>query len=387
MWFTLSGPQAEHHTRVNDRFTAEHSGIRIEQLIVAEADMTAKLAAALAGGRPPDLATFGGAARIAELIEHKKVVSLSRYRRDLARLDWNDAFKRVVVRGDDLYAMPVQAATLALFYNVELYQRAGLDPNRPPATWAELVATAKAIARPAQQVWGHYIGTKPITWTADQVWIAYLWQAGGEWLSPDGKQAAFNSDAGVEALQFWTDLVQTHQVAPPKAVDNLIMGGDFETGTVGHMTLYAPWAIRAEGMKFPVRTALLPRHRQAATVTGIATVPIFSDSKQRDAAWRYLDWLSQPENLVFYLSGFGSTPPRASVAESAAWKAFAAQHPLLQAFADGQPHGRLPYFGKGAQEIAVQVAQAIEAAVFKQKPPRQALDDAARQANAILARA
>ena len=69
-----------------------------------------------------------------------------------------------------------------------------------------------------------------------------------------------------------------------------------------------------------------------------------------------------------------------------AWTAFAAQHPLLQAFVDGLPQARLPYVGTGAQEIAVQVAQAIEAAVFAQKSPRQALDDAARQANAILAR-
>ena len=237
------------------------------------------------------------------------------------------------------------------------------------------------------QRWGHAIGTKPITWTAEQIWIAYLWQAGGEWLSPDGKQAAFNSAAGVEALEFWADLVQKHQVTPPKAVDNLIMGEDFEAGAVAHMTIYSIWVIRAEGMRFPVRTAPLPRHRQPASVAGMVTVPIFSESRQRDAAWAYLDWLSRPDNLIYYLSGFGTTPPRKSVAELAAWTAFAAQHPLLQPFVDSQPQARLPYFGTGAQEIAIQVAQAIEAAVFGQKSPRQALDDAARQANAILARA
>ena len=71
----------------------------------------------------------------------------------------------------------------------------------------------------------------------------------------------------------------------------------------------------------------------------------------------------------------------------AAWTAFAAQHPLLQAFVDSLPQARLPYFGTGAQDIAVLVAQAIEAAVFGQKSPKQALDDAARQADAVLARA
>jgi multiple sugar transport system substrate-binding protein len=387
LWFPLTGPQADHQARVNEAFTGQHPGIQIEQLIVPDAELAVKLAAAVAGGVPPELATIGGASRIAELIANKRVVSLTRYRKDVARLDWHDAFKRVLVRGDDLYALPVQAATLALFYNVELYQRAGLDPDATPRTWEALLANAQAIARPEAQIWGLYVATKPTTWTSEQVWAAYLWQAGGEWLSGDGTRAAFNSDAGVEALQFWTDLVQRYRVAPQKAVDNLVMGQDFEAGATGQITHYSAWAIRAEGMRFPVRTATLPGHRQAATVAGTATMPIFAASRQRDAAWTYLDWLSQPDNLVFYLSGFGSPPPRASVAESAAWRAFAAQHPLLQAFVDGQPQARLPYFGKGAQEIALRVAQAIEAAVYKQQTPKQALDDAARESDAILARA
>jgi ABC-type glycerol-3-phosphate transport system substrate-binding protein len=386
LWFSLTGQQAEHHARVNERFTAQHPQLRVELLTVPESELTAKLAAAVAGGRPPDMASLGGATRIAELIEYKRVVPLTRFRRDLARLDWYDALKRVVVRGDDIFALPTQAATMGLFYNADLYERAGLDPNAPPRTWAELLANAQAIARPQEQRWGHAIGTKPITWTAEQIWIAYLWQAGGAWLTPDGKEAAFNAAPGVEALQFWTDLVQKYRVAPPKAVDNLVMGEDFESGTVAHMTIYSIWVLRAEGMRFAVRTAPLPRQAQAATVAALVSIPIFSESTQHAAAWAYLDWLSQPENLIFYLSGFGTTPPRRSVAETDSWKAFAAQHPLMQAFVDSQPQSHLPYFGTGAQEIAVRVAQAIEAAVFAQKPPKQALDEAARQANAILAR-
>jgi len=387
MWFGLAGPQMEWVNKVDDKFTAENPGIKVELVVVPEADVTTKLAAAIAGGAPPDLSTFGGPTRIAELIENKQVESLTKYRKDIAKLDWYDAIKSVVVRGDDMYALPVQSGALAFFYNVDLYTKAGLDPNKPPQTWDDVLKNAKAIAKPDQQIWGHYVGTKPITWTADQIWIAYLWQAGGEWMAKDGKTVAFNSDAGVEALQFWTDLVQTHKVAPQKSVDNVVMGGDFESGTVGQMTLYSVWAIRSEAMKFPVKTAPMPRHKQFGSVAGIGTVPIFRDSKKKDAAWKYLNWLSQPDNAVYYLQGFGSPPARQSIADSLAWKAFAAQHPLMQAFLDSQKQARQVYYGKGAQEIAVQVAQAIEAAVFKQKTPRQALDDAAKASNAILARA
>jgi ABC-type glycerol-3-phosphate transport system substrate-binding protein len=139
-------------------------------------------------------------------------------------------------------------------------------------------------------------------------------------------------------------------------------------------------------MRFPVRTAPLPRHTRAATVAAGVSVPLFAESRQRDAGWAYLDWLSQPDPLVFLLSGLGGVPPRRSLAASAAWTAFAAQHPLLQAFVDSQPQARLPYFGPGAQDVAVLVAHAIEAAVLNQRSPKQALDDAARQADAVLAR-
>jgi ABC-type glycerol-3-phosphate transport system substrate-binding protein len=191
---------------------------------------------------------------------------------------------------------------------------------------------------------------------------------------------------GVEALQFWADLVQRFRVAPPKAVDNLVLGADFEAGGVGHMPIYSVWAIRAEGLTFPVRTAPLPRHTRAATVAAGVSIPLCAESRQRDAAWWYLDWLSRPAPLVDLLSGLGDIPPRPSIAASAAWAAFAARHPLLQAFVDSQPQARLPYFGPGAPEIAGRVAEAIEAAVLNQRSPKQALDDAARQADALLAR-
>jgi ABC-type glycerol-3-phosphate transport system substrate-binding protein len=58
----------------------------------------------------------------------------------------------------------------------------------------------------------------------------------------------------------------------------------------------------------------------------------------------------------------------------------------VQAFLDSQPQAQLAYFGKGAQEIATQVGQAIEAAVFNRKSPKQALDDAAKASDEILAR-
>jgi multiple sugar transport system substrate-binding protein len=236
-------------------------------------------------------------------------------------------------------------------------------------------------------VWGHYVGTKPVTWSADQVWISYLWSAGGEWLSPDNKQAAFNSPAGVEALQFYVDLVNEHKVTPLKPIDNIVTGNDFETGKIGHMTLYPIWTVRAAQMKFPVRTAPMVKHKQAGAPLGMGSMPIFSDSKNKEAAFSYIEWLMKPENAVFWVSGLGNLPTRPSISGSQAWKDHVAKYPLIQPFVDAQPQARVAYFGKGAQEVATLVGQAIENAVYKRKSAKDALDEAAKQANEVLGRA
>ena len=94
----------------------------------------------------------------------------------------------------------------------------------------------------------------------------------------------------------------------------------------------------------------------------------------------------KPENSVFWVSGLGNLPPRMSTRDSAAWKEHAARHPLVQPFVEAQPQAKLAYFGKGAQEVATQVGQAIESAVFQKKSAKQALDDAAKASNEILGR-
>ena len=385
MWFDIPGTQAEHVKKVNDKFTAEH-GIEVRTTVVSIAEMSTKLATAIAGGSPPDVAYLGGPTLISNLMQAGKVESLTKYQKDVGTVDWLDPIKKLLTRGDDFYALPVNSGVLGLYYNTDLYKGAGLDPDKPPATWDDLIKNAKAIANADQQVWGHYIGTKPIAWSADQVWIAYLWQAGGSWLSPDEKQAAFNSEAGVEALKFYVDLVHEHKVTPLKAIDNIVSGNDFETGKLGHMQLYPIWVLRAEMMSFGVKTAPMPKHKTSAAPLGMGTIPIFSDSKNKDAAWTYLSWLMKPDNAVLWVSGLGNLPARSSIRDAPAWKEHVAAHPLTQSFIDAQPQAQLAYFGKGAQEVSTQVGQAIESAVFQRKSPKQALDDAAKAADEILAR-
>ncbi len=79
-------------------------------------------------------------------------------------------------------------------------------------------------------------------------------------------------------------------------------------------------------------------------------------------------------------------PPRLSFRGDPSWKEYEATHPLLPAYLEAQKSTDLPYFGPGAQEIGTEVGKAIEAVVFGQKTPQQALDEATRAGQTILDR-
>ncbi|MHB1415824.1 MAG: ABC transporter substrate-binding protein [Chloroflexota bacterium] len=385
-WFNQGGDQLKHVESIAAKFMEQNKDIEIVTTTVMQADMSTKLGTAIAGGSPPEIAHIGGANITSSVIAAGQCEPLNNYRKDIATLDWLGPLKEVLIRDGTMYAVPVNSGSLGFFYNADLYKASGLDPAKPPATWDDLVKYTQAIAKPDKQIWGHYIGTKVSTWAAGEIWVAYLWQAGGDFVSPDGTEITFNSEAGVEALQFWVDLVQKYKVTPLKTVDPAVMGGDFGTGNVGSMTLYPVWVAKVATMNFKGMSAKLPKYKQEATPLGFGSAPIFKGAKEKEAAWVYLDWLMQPENAIAWVKGLGNLPTRLSMRDEPAWKEYAAGQPLVSSFAEAQPSARLSYYGPGSVELTMEVAKAIEAAIYGQKTAKQALDDAAKTAADVLKR-
>ncbi len=114
---------------------------------------------------------------------------------------------------------------------------------------------------------------------------------------------------------------------------------------------------------------------------------VMDKAKNRDVGWAFARFIGlEPANGAFWNISFGQLPPRLSFREDPGWKAYEAENPLLPAYLEAQKSTDLPYFGPGAQEIGTEVGKAIEAVVFGQKTPQQALDDAARAGQTILDR-
>ena len=107
-------------------------------------------------------------------------------------------FDPITIYDGQRFGVPVQRAGLgAMCYNLELLEKAGLDPNKLPATWDELVAAAEKMSNPADNQWGLELSNQPGFGTAQAYW-SFMVSAGGDLITPDGKASCIlNSEAGL----------------------------------------------------------------------------------------------------------------------------------------------------------------------------------------------
>ncbi|MFW6023085.1 MAG: extracellular solute-binding protein [Halanaerobiaceae bacterium] len=103
------------------------------------------------------------------------------------------------------YGIPWFAETRVLFYNVDMFEEAGVEP---PESYLELVEVGKEIIDEFGE--GKAIATAGTgAWDLIHNWAIILWAHGGDMLNNDSTTAAFNSDAGVRAMNYWVNLVAT----------------------------------------------------------------------------------------------------------------------------------------------------------------------------------
>jgi multiple sugar transport system substrate-binding protein len=198
--------------------------------------------------------------------------------------------------------IPFRGHAFTLFYRKDLYDRLGL---KVPTTWAELEANAKAI----QDATG-VAGLAPYYGVSGGqnmfLWQSLLWSNGGD-LFDDKWRPIFNNEAGVEATQRYVDWLLVDKIAPPGAVDfnEQAAQADLSQGRSAH---FIGWSWMYGNFINPTLTvtdvvgnvAFAPPpgwegKGKPATYGYIWEVGIYKNSRNKDAAWEYLKWLTHPE--------------------------------------------------------------------------------------------
>jgi multiple sugar transport system substrate-binding protein len=362
-----------------------HPNITIEFQAVSAGQSTTKLITQVAGGTAPDVA-FVDASAVEEFASRNALVNLDGYMAGSPTSkpdNFVPAFLQMSQFGGSTYGIPYDGETTGLFYRTDMFEQAGIA--EPPATWEEFEADAKALTDPAAKQYGFIVFAPE----AEYYWEPFLWQAGGHLTTPDGKDIAFDSPEGKQAAEFYVGL---RDYSPPDYYSSNSWDGRVAFAT-GKVAMYEAGAWFGGEMKssFPKidgkwDVAPMPSGPGgcATTVAG-DSLAMFSQSKNQDAAWMWIEYLTKPENMKAWTYGEPTTtllPPRTDLLSDPDLGKF---NPWLQGFADQMNCAVSDNLdNKNWAEVADALNTDLGKAIFGDIPPDEAIDSAAQKGRQLM---
>jgi multiple sugar transport system substrate-binding protein len=318
------------------QFESEYPTIDVKFEGVGPGQAREKLLTEIAGGNAPD-AAFVDAGFVQDLASRGALVNLDGYiagSDTVAAEDYVEGFRNTALLEGSMYGLPFDGETTGLFYRTDLFAEAGIEG--PPQTWAEFEQTAAALTDPSKNQYG----VAMFSTEAAYYFYPWLWQAGGDLLTPDGQDIAFDSPEGIEAAEFYVELAQKY--APPDYIPSNSWDGrvTFASGKAA-MYIAGNWFAGNTIAEFPDiegkwASAPLPRgDAGCATTLAGDSLTVLEGSDQQDAAWLWIEFLSRPENMTTWTIGEETTtllPPRQSLLQSDALTSHDKE--FLQGFAD-----------------------------------------------------
>ncbi|MEO7715247.1 MAG: extracellular solute-binding protein [Capsulimonas sp.] len=321
IWGLESGEETKDQDAQIAEFEKRNPGVKVSALSMGAGAMNPqKLMTAIVGEVPPDLvrqdrftvgdwASRGAFRSLNDFLDEDarggdpKAIKQS----DYVPATWSE-----VLYEGKTYGIPQDTDDRVLYYNKTMFRKAGLDPEKPPQTWSELISDAKKLTKRNAVGGFEQIGFIP---TYGEGWLyLWSWQAGGELLSPDGRTCTLanpGTEYALKSIVDWWDALggvdninafsgSFHgQEQDPLMTGKLAMevGGD---GIINSIARYHP------EVDFGVCPVPVPDDRfnqvgkfkgqpKFLTWSGGAAWVIPQGAAHARAAWKFIQWMNSPE--------------------------------------------------------------------------------------------
>ena len=339
-------------------FEAKNPDITVNMQIVPWSDQQQKITTALASGSLPDVSMMGNDV-VAQYAANGSLVPLDSYLDGWSASEGIDV-KQDMYAGDlsyytyngKLYGAPLADETRMLYYNTEFFQKAGLDPNKPPTTWADIEKAAVALKSVVSVPWSAPMSKQYVTvQTFMSVYLSY----GASLFDSNGK-CGLNTKEFKDALSWYTGLAKSGLTSPDAAnltANDII--NQFINGKAG-MLIEGPSQYNAIKNANPelfknIRIAPIPAgpKGQFGFLGGWPLV-MWNSSKVKEAAAKWIHFVTSPNGaLSDIVQKVGILPGRKSLASKPPWtdapyNQFADQ--LSRAYAYQYPAGPSPKMGE-----------------------------------------
>ncbi|WP_329082930.1 MULTISPECIES: sugar ABC transporter substrate-binding protein [unclassified Streptosporangium] len=283
-------------------------------------DLTQQLGQAFAGSNPPDV-FYVDAARFAD---YASVGALEPYADKISdAADFYPGLRETFTYNGTFYCVPKDFSTLSLIVNDDLWKKAGLTDADVPTTWEQLTEVSRKLKDKQPDVTPLVIGD-----TRDRVG-AFMVEAGGWIVSPDGKKATADTPENVAGLSYVQGLLKEKLAQFPKQLD-AGWGGEAFGKAKAVMTIEGNWIKGAMKADYP--DVKYSAHELPAGPKGKGTLSfttcwgVAAKSKFKEQAIAFVEAMAKADQQMAFAKAFGVMPSRQSAKDA-----------FIQAFPEDAP--------------------------------------------------
>lgn len=374
-WNGFTGGDGPFMEQMVEDFNAEHENIKVVSNTMQWADFYQRLPAAVTAGEGPDvgvmhldqLATM--AARNVIVPVDNLVSGLELTADDFTEEVWNAA-----VYKDQRFGVPLDVHSLAMYYNTEHFEKAGItEAPTDAASFEDALAKLKEAGF-ENPFW------MPAKWPAHLMNLSLLWQNGGDPYNAEEATATFDSEAGVEALSWQTSMVEDGYSPSGVAIDSQYVA--FKNGETS-ITWDGIWQLNdLDASGLPYAAAPIPTIGEDDAVWAnshnfFLPRQATPDADKQAAAQVFIAWMS--ENSDEWAKS-GMIPARESVRASGVLDGMP-----QEAIAENIDAMRFLPAVPGIGTVQAETLEvAVSNAILGEQEPEQALTEAAEQATTLM---
>ncbi|PCH68484.1 MAG: ABC transporter substrate-binding protein [Rhodobacteraceae bacterium] len=348
-------------------------------------DTRVRALSAINSGEPAQLAVMFSIDAY-DLIEQDLIVPFD----DLATSDadkaWLGSFYPALMANGQIegktWGVPFQRSTIVAYYNKDLFRAAGLDPEKAPTTWDELVQMGKALTN--DDTYGLMI---PSTGYPYWMFQALAIQNGKEVMSGDGLTTYFDDETVVDTLEFWQSLSQEHGIMPEGTVEWGTLRQAFlegQTAMMWHST--GNLSAVKKGASFDFGVAMLPGNVRLGSPTGGGNFYLFKNSSdaEKQAALKLIKFMTSPEQAATWSIATGYMGVSPAAYETEALKAYTKEFPPALVARNQLEYAVAEFSTFETARVRQGLNNAIQAALTGTKTAKEALGDAQAEAVRLL---
>ncbi|MGJ7442158.1 ABC transporter substrate-binding protein [Aquipuribacter sp. MA13-6] len=312
-WNGFTGGDGPFMEELVAQFNDEHENIAVTSNTIQWADFYQRVPAAVQAGEGPDVGVMHldqlptNAARDVIIPLDDLTDAL-----DLSADDFTEEVWDAGVYDDQRYGIPLDVHSLAMYWNTEHFEAAGI--TEPPTDEASFLAALDALQAAGYEnpFW------MPTLWPSHLYFLSLTWQNGGDPYAGDGSSATFADEAGVAAMEWQRSIVEDGYSPPDVAIDSQYQA--FKNGETS-ITWDGIWQINdLEATEVPYGIAPVPTIGEQEAVWANSHHFFISNQAEQDpdkleASKVFVAWMSEQSGEW---AGSGMIPARLSVRDSGA---------------------------------------------------------------------